>query len=417
MTPSERDAILAGLLPGRGADAQQRRSAPPRSSGAGALGRWVSPPWLLGITAGLILIKLAIYVAAAQPYGGAEQGLCRWDCEWYMHTIQDGYDPAPRLYPHHDFANWAFFPLFPLLGRGLMAVTGLDAFWGGTAVAVLCFAGFAVLSCRYRALTRGPEARNLPWLVLLAVYPFSLYFFMVYTESTYLLATVLLLLAARTRNATGAGLAAGLLGATRPTGVLAVPYLAVERAWHARLAFQPGLALADRMRVLADAAFPLALAPLGLACYMAYLYWLTGDALAFSHVQLSWGRTSSNPLKTFWWAMAKNDWHYLLRPDTPATESYSAAFAIPAGVACLWLLARRRVLEAWLLGAVVALALTTSVVSVPRYVTGNPVFLLAVGDAADLIRPRALRIGLALGCVALQAFLLHTWFLQSTLLM
>ena len=406
---------------GRAAGVQHSQPAPPRY--AGALGRRrLSTPWLLGIIAGLILVKLAIYVAAAQPYGGAGTGLCEWDCWWYTHTIQNGYqdsfDPAaPRLYVLYDLANWAFFPLFPLLGRGLMAVSGLDAFWSGTAAAVLCFAGFAVLSCRYRALTRGPKAGDLSWLVLLAVYPFSLYFFMVYSESTYLLVTLLLLLAAQARNALGMGVATGLLSATRPTGVLVIPYLAAARAGHARLALRPGLAVHDRLRILADAAFPLALAPLGLACYMAYLYWRTGDALAFTHVQLAWNRTFFNPLKTLYWALAKNDWRYLLRWNPPTTESYSAAFAVLAGAACLWLLVRRRILEAWLLGSTVAVALTAGVLSMPRFVTANPVFLLVVGDVVDLIRPRAVRIGLALGCVALQALLLRTWLLQSNLLM
>jgi len=76
-------------------------------------------------------------------------------------------------------------------------------------------------------------------------------FFMAYTESAYLLLTVLLLLAVRARNATGAGLASGLLTVTRPTGVVAIPYLAAERLWHARLAFRPGLDLPARTRILA----------------------------------------------------------------------------------------------------------------------------------------------------------------------
>jgi hypothetical protein len=401
------DAALAGAAGGTRLPGQ----APPRRR---ALAR--SPvAWLLGAVAALILVKTALYVAAAQPFGGAEQGLCQWDCEWYTHTIQDGYDPAPRLRLYHDSANWAFFPLYPLLGRLVLDVTGMDAFWSGTLVSLLCFAGFAVLSCRYRALTRGVQARDTTWLVLLAVYPFSLYYVIPYTESAYLLLTVLLLLAARTGNAAGAGLATGLLTATRPTGVLAIPYLLVERLWHARLALRPGLVLAERTRILADSAFPLALAPLGIVGYMAYLYWLTGDALAFSHVQLTWGRRFFNPVKIFYWAMAKNDWYRLLGPGTPATESYSAFFAIPAGIACLWLLARRRVLEAWLLGSSVVLALATSVTSLPRYVAANPVFLLAVGDLADRIGGRALRIGLVLACVAGQAFLLHSWLMQSTL--
>lgn len=371
--------------------------------------------WMLGLIAGLTLVKLLLYVAAAQPFGGAHV-LCQWDCEWYVHTIKDWYDPEPRLQPATDLANWAFFPLFPLLGRILRAVTGLSAFWSGTAVAILCFAGFATLSSRYRALTR-PQARPVPWIVTLIVYPFSLYFFMVYTESLYLLLTVLLLLSVRTRDFTGACVATGLATATRPTGVIAIPYLLVEGAWRARTAFRRGLDLATRTRIVADIAFPLALAPLGLICYMAYLYWLTGDTLAFSHIQVAWSRILLNPLKMLYWSLLKNDWNLLLDPEAPQSKAYAASFAVVAGLSCLWLLWRGLFLEMWLLGATVLLALTTSVDSIPRYVTANPVFLLVVGDLVDRVGSRPARIGLAVASILLQGFLLRLWFARSSALM
>lgn len=372
--------------------------------------------WVLGLIAGLTLVKLLLFVAAAQPFGGAEHALCHWDCEWYVHTIRDWYDPEPRFRATNDLANWAFFPLFPLLARAVRAVTELDAFWSGTAVAVLCFAGFAAVSTRYRALTR-PQARAVPWIVTLIVYPFSLYFFMVYTESLYLLLTVLLLLSARSRDFTGACVATGLATASRPTGVVAIPYLIVEGAWRARGAFRRRLEPAARLRILVDVAFPLALAPLGLACYMAYLYWLTGDALAFSHAQASFERTLINPLKMFYWSLLKDDWHSVLNPHASQSKAYAASFVIVAGLACLWLLRSGRFLEAWMLGAMVLLALPTSVDSMPRYVTANPVFLLVVGDLVDRIRSRSVLVGLAVASVLLQAFLLHQWFITSTLLM
>jgi hypothetical protein len=371
--------------------------------------------WMLGLIAGLTLVKLLLYVAAAQPFGGVH-ALCQWDCEWYVHTIKDWYDPEPRLQPATDLANWAFFPLFPLLGRILRAVTGLSAFWSGTAVAILCFAGFAALSSRYRALTR-PQARPVPWIVTLIVYPSSFYFFMVYTESLYLLLTVLLLLSVRTRDFTGACVATGLATATRPTGVIAIPYLLVEGAWRARTAFRRELDLATRTRILADIAFPLALAPLGLICYMAYLYWLTGDTLAFSHVQVAWSRILLNPLKMLYWSLLKNDWNLLLDPEAPQSKAYAASFAVVAGLSCLWLLWRGLFLEMWLLGATVLLALTTSVDSIPRYVTANPVFLLVVGDLVDRVGSRPARIGLAVASILLQGFLLRLWFARSSALM
>jgi len=384
--------------------------------------RWVpfpSPFWSLSLVVALTLGKLLLYVLAAQPYGGAEAGLCQWDCEWYVHTIQNGYDAEPLLRSNIDLANWAFFPLYPLLAGALKLAMGLSAFWAGTVISVLCFISFVLLSIRYRALTRGLHTQegDLSWIVLLTVYPFSFYFFLPYTESLYLLTTMLLLLAVRTNRPTGAGLATALLTATRPTGVLAIPYIALERAWHARLAFRHGLNLPARLRVLADCAFPLVLAPLGLACYMAYLYWLTGDALAFSHVQIVWDRKFFNPLKTFYWNLLQNDWSYMFDFNKPQSHAYAASFVVVAGLACSWLLWRGRFLEMWLLGVTVLLALTTSVESIPRYVTASPVFLLAVGDLVDHIRLRVVRIGLGVLAVLLQTLLLHVWFGNSGLLM
>jgi len=38
------------------------------------------------------------------------------------------------------------------------------------------------------------------------------------------------------------------------------------------------------------------LTPIGIACFMVFLYHHTGDALAFSHIQRAWGRIPQNPL-------------------------------------------------------------------------------------------------------------------------
>jgi hypothetical protein len=371
---------------------------------------------LVSVAAGLVLIKAVLYVAAAHLHGGAEQALCQWDCEWYVHTIRHGYDPEPRLRANSDLSNWAFFPLYPILGRLVRLVTGLSAFWSGTAVSMMAFAAFAVLSVPYRALTRR-EADQATWLTLLMVYPFSLYYFMVYTESLYLLLILLVLLAVRVGNFSGACVATSLAAATRPTGILVIPYLVAEGAWRAREAFRRGLVPSARLRVLADIALPLAIAPLGLVCYMAYLYHLLGDPLAFSHAQLSWDRVFVNPVKLLYWSLLKDDWRYLLDPVMPPSRDYCSLFVFVAAAACLWLAWRRLFLEAWLLGSTVLLALATSVESMPRYVMANPVFLLVVGDAVGLIRSRVARTGLAVASVFLQGFLLSQWMIGSTLLM
>src|SRR5438132_1535168 len=47
---------------------------------------------------------------------------CRWDCGWYVQTAQAGYMLAP-LADGSNQANWAFWPLFPLLIRGVTFLT------------------------------------------------------------------------------------------------------------------------------------------------------------------------------------------------------------------------------------------------------------------------------------------------------
>jgi hypothetical protein len=391
-----------GLAPG----AASVRSAPPFS-----VPRWAK----LATFAALILLQFALFCAgAAYVQGSAEAGLCNWDCEWYRGIIQHGYDiePAPRW---EDQASWAFFPLFPMLGRAVMLVTALDPFWSGTSVAVLCFVAFALLSFRYRALTR-PEGNPVTWAVLLLVYPFGFYFLLPYTESLYLLLTLAVLWCTRRGAMDGAGLATGLLTATRPTGVVAIPYLAVQLLWRARALFRPGSAPRARLALLGEVLFPLALMPLGIVVYMIFLYWLTGDALAFSHVLVAWNRRLGDPLRNFYWGLAANDWDLVIH-GVGASLSYNACFAIPAALGAVWLLWRRLPFEAWLLGCTVALALSGSAISLARYVAANPITLLLAGDVADRVRSRAARVVLTVLCLALQAFLMHRWYIRSDLLM
>ena len=68
----------------------------------------------------LILIytlSLGVQEIISLRWGGIVAASCRWDCFWYQDIARNGYSSIPRLYD--DFrpaqANWAFFPLYPLL--------------------------------------------------------------------------------------------------------------------------------------------------------------------------------------------------------------------------------------------------------------------------------------------------------------
>lgn len=50
--------------------------------------------------------------------------LCSWDCDWYLGIVKVGYQLQPEGHDAGDAANWAFFPLFPLLTRALALAGG-----------------------------------------------------------------------------------------------------------------------------------------------------------------------------------------------------------------------------------------------------------------------------------------------------
>lgn len=244
--------------------------------------------------------------AVTSPLGGigdlVAAPLARWDAVWYLTIANGGYDGADS--PRH-----AFFPLYPLLTRGLGELGGGGA--GAVllaAYAVSLAAFFAALVLLYR-LTTLELGRRAAWptLLLLCVFPASLYFGAPYSESLFLLCSVGAFYAARTGSWAWAGVAAAGASATRSAGILlllplAVMYLYGPRADAAATPAGVGSRLggfAPRYR-LRPSALWLALAPAGLLTYAAYLGLTYGDPLSFSHVQEFWSRDFAGPLVGAW---------------------------------------------------------------------------------------------------------------------
>jgi len=158
----------------------------------------------------------------------AHQGLLAWDASWYARIAAHGYAPLPD-------ESIRFFPLVPILSRGLADVTPLDA---RGALVVVANASALVLGLLLYRLVRletgdGALARRSVWLVALA--PPAYVFVMGYTEATASALAVAMFLALRTRRWGWAALAGALAGLARPVGVLLVVPAAIEatRGWRA----------------------------------------------------------------------------------------------------------------------------------------------------------------------------------------
>ena len=221
--------------------------------------------------------------------------LARWDSVWYLRIADSGYGGNGSLRSGHrpllaqDSApRAAFFPLYPLLVRAVGT-----AFGGSHAallvaaylVSLVAFLAALVLLHRLTVLELGrPLAR--PTLLLLAVFPAALYFGAPYSESLFLLLAVGAFYGARTDRWAWAGACAGLASGTRSAGLLLLVPLAL--IWWS-----------SRPRRPRDAGW-LALAPVGVAAYAAWLGLVEGDALRFLDVQEAWSRELVLPLAGAW---------------------------------------------------------------------------------------------------------------------
>ena len=210
--------------------------------------------------------------------------LARWDSVWYLTIADSGYSGSS--------ARAAFFPLYPLLVRGV------GTLFGGSHAALLvaaflisisAFVAALVLLYRLTELELGSRLAR-PTLLLLAVFPAAVYFGAPYSESLFLLLAVGAFYAARTDRWAWAGACAGLASATRSAGLLLVIPL-VLIWWN------------GRPRRVGEAAW-LLLAPLGIAAYAAWLGLAEGDALRFLDVQEAWSRHLVVPLAGAWDGLA-----------------------------------------------------------------------------------------------------------------
>lgn len=197
------------------------------------------------------------------------------DVGWYMDIAQHGYEVQPfNTNAHH---NWAFFPLFPLLLRGASFITG-EFLLTGMFLSHLFF--LAALILMYKTVIEFGlnEATADRAIFYLAVFPTGFFFSLPMTESLFLFLTVGSFYAAKRQRWWAACLLCALASATRVTGILLVPSLILlywstyRRDWWRR----------DLLWLL--------LAPTGVLSFMVYLYWITGNPLAFKDIQVVWGR-------------------------------------------------------------------------------------------------------------------------------
>jgi len=196
----------------------------------------LSPPLVVFLWSRLLIWATAIYAwvwfvpRPAQPPNSADLGYAteiwaRADAGWFISIAQHGYQRN---------GGEVFYPLYPLAVGLLGRVFGGYYVTAGIVVSLACCAAAFLLLYKLALAKLGTDGARRTVLYL-ALFPMSLFFQAVYSESLYLLLCVGAFLLAERRRWLSAGIVTGLAMLTRLAGfALFVPILLLAWRWPER---------------------------------------------------------------------------------------------------------------------------------------------------------------------------------------
>lgn len=229
-----------------------------------------------------------LYPNTAVDVPGLLNSWDRWDAQRYVHVAQYGYQ---TLY------DTPFFPLFPLLMKGLALLFGNQGYpAAGILISNAALLGTLFVLYQLAIDTLGDRAGRRT-ILYLCIFPTAFFFFAAYNESLFLLLTCSSFLAIRRQRWWLAGVLGLLAALTRTAGVmLALPLL--YEAWTSRTppatsTEAPGLWRQFRQRL--PCILPVALLPLGTLAYCIFCWLSFGNPFSFAAAQIHWGRVTTWP--------------------------------------------------------------------------------------------------------------------------
>lgn len=339
---------------------------------------------LIAISVAFFALNQLIEIVMISTKGVSYTSLCYWDCHWYKSILDHGYDLKPHAHERGDAANWAFFPVFPLIAHGVKLLTGASAelalILTGKLLFLLAIPAFVKL-CMVHDRSASPAV----CAAVAALNPYAVYGGTGYTESAFLLLSCLSLIFLKQRRYILSGLCGGILSGVRVVGLALGFAYVIFAAPHALR--EPNA----RGRILLG----LLLIPLGLALFMLFLHALMGDALAFSHVQRAWSRQPQNPFTVLIYGYS----------NEPKVLAFYANIALAFAAIAYQMWKRNYELAAFSLCCTL-LPLSTGLWAMPRYVWWQAPVLMAVADFASIGRLAYVIIPLF---AAGLAFMYHAW--------
>ena len=359
-----------------------------------------------------VALRYAVYVRSSGHWGFNDylRALCVYDCNAYERLALYGYEGRPSGFDKGDANNWAFFPFYSIMVWAINRVTGLSMLVGGSILTCLLTVWAAILS--WPLFDRKFRAYFL-FCFFLFLGPFSYYFSTLYTEALFIMLTIAGFVLLKQRDYVTAGVTGALMSATRSTGLLFAAAILIA-AFQNHL--KDGGTAGSFFRTIwkrTDLLLAVALVPVGICCFAIYLWFHSGDALAFVHIQRAWGRAFADPFNNLWLTVKMQfDSHNYSSITSDLAFGLAAIFGILLSAVMAW-----KGRWDWALFSLfgVLLPLSTNAYSMLRFVVGlAPVLITA---SVLFSRWKWLFYLLLPAMLILDVLLLPTWIARSYYLM
>jgi hypothetical protein len=194
-----------------------------------------------------------------------------------------------------------FFPLYPIL----LKITSLGIFNFDVSAFLLSFILLFLFAKGISKLEyfQNDQSKIISYLIVWLALPFHYFFFVNYTELLFITVLFWVLVSIEQQKYLQLGILLFMLVLCRPTGLIAAFLIWIWKVMlkNEKRNFVKSIFSKQSLLFLA--------APLSLLSYMIYLHLHCGDAFAFNHSVITWGRTWGNPLRGF---LDLRDWNYFV---------------------------------------------------------------------------------------------------------
>lgn len=321
-----------------------------------------------------------------------------FDAAWYKGIAENGYTTIND----NGQASWAFFPLCPIMVRVIAKIIPVDMEIIASVLNTIISAVAMFVLYKYILLTRGSECQGKILIFLYSFGAYSFYFSIFYTEALYFLLLICCFYFLKTERYVLMGISGALLSLTRNTGIFFVFVILcyciqeyTRKSNDIKIRYFITDTLKNYRLVLGTF-----LVPLGFFGFMFYLKRTLGDAFAFAHVQVAWGKKiGGNVFSVLGKAM--------FNTFPPSYLCVVALFSVL--IILLSIFKFRRFDEAIMPVVTFLLSASISLNSIPRYMWGSCFVMVALTDELVTIKRKYVVYAFLVGNFIFELMCIRAW--------